>query len=397
MVRLVLDKVYSCLRSWPRLRLFRGAAIALRRSGIFMERSRVAVLKTAPATVVGDYGRLMRLARYQEFLPPDRETALKINVSWQYFYPACSTTPWQLDGVISTLLEGGYPKESLYGCHNRTVVVDAKVGEIANKHKQIVVDKYGLRNIHLYEEGEEWIQYEPKAKMLVLDGIFPEGLRIPKRLVGSNIIHLPTMKTHVFTQMTGAMKNAFGGLLFEKRHWTHGVIHETLVDLLAIQKEIHPGLFAVMDGTFAGDGPGPRCMVPLVKNYILASADMVAIDAVAAKMMGFDPLSIKFIRLAHERGLGCGDVREIDIVGEDITNVNFHFNAHADTLASRGQKLIYWGPLKPLEHFLLRTRVAPWSYIASRLYHDVYWYNFVGRGRVRKAMKTDWGKLFASY
>ena len=84
--------------------------------------------------------------------------------------------------------------------------------------------------------------------MLALDAIYPEGIRIPKRLVGSNIIHLPTMKTHVFTQMTGAMKNAFGGLLFEKRHWTHSVIHETLVDLLAIQKEIHPGIFATCKG-----------------------------------------------------------------------------------------------------------------------------------------------------
>ena len=65
------------------------------------------------------------------------------------------------------------------------------------------------------------------------------------------------MKTHVFTTMTGAMKNAFGGLLHRKRHWTHSVIHETLVDLLAIQQEIHSGVFAVMDGTFAGDGPGP--------------------------------------------------------------------------------------------------------------------------------------------
>lgn len=63
---------------------------------------------------------------------------------------------------------------------------------------------------------------------------------------------------HVFTTITGAMKNAFGGLLGTKRHWTHSVIHETLVDLLRIQYDIHPGIFAVMDGTFAGDGPGPR-------------------------------------------------------------------------------------------------------------------------------------------
>jgi len=360
-----------------------------------MPHSRVAVLKTTPATVIDDYKRLMRLACYSRFLPRDHQTALKINISWHYFYPACSTTPWQLDGVIATLLEDGYAKDNLYGCHNRTVVVSARRGEIANKHKQ-VLDKYGLRNVHLYDPAEEWVRYRPKATMLALDKIYPDGIRIPKRLIGSNIIHLPTMKTHVFTQMTGAMKNAFGGLLFEKRHWTHSMIHETLVDLLTIQKEIHPGIFAVMDGTFAGDGPGPRCMVPLVKNYILAGGDMVAIDAVAAKMMGFDPLSIKFIRLAHERGLGCGDVREIDIAGEDISNVNFHFHV-GDTFASHGQKMIYWGPLKPLERLLLRTVLAPWSYAASYLYHDVYWYHCVGHRRVQEALQTDWGKLFLSY
>jgi len=361
-----------------------------------MARSRVAVVKTAPATVIDDYKRLMRLAEYQQFLPKDYETALKINISWHYFYPACSTTPWQLEGVIATLLEDGYRKEKLFGCQNRTVVVSARRGELANKHKQVLLDIYCLRNIHLYEKTEEWIRYTPKAEMRVLNQVFPEGIRIPKRLVGANVIHLPTMKTHVFTQITGAMKNAFGGLLFEKRHWTHSVIHETLVDLLAIQKEIHPGIFAVMDGTFAGDGPGPRCMVPRVKNYILASGDMVAIDAVAAKMMGFDPLSIKFIRLAHEQGLGCGDVRDIEVAGEDISAVNFHFHVQ-DTLASRGQKMIYWGPLKRLEHLLLHTFLVPWSYAASFLYHDVYWYNCIGRARVKEALRTDWGRLFAGY
>ena len=362
-----------------------------------MEHSRVAVLKTTPATVIQDYQHLMHLADYQRFLPRENETALKANISWHFFYPACSTTPWQLEGVISTLLADGYSQDKLYGCHNRTVVVSARRGEVANKHKQVIVDKFGLRNIHLYEKGEEWILYEPKARMLALNSIYPEGIRIPKRLVGSNIIHLPTMKTHVFTRITGAMKNAFGGLLFEKRHWTHSVIHETLVDLLAIQKEIHPGIFAVMDGTFAGDGPGPRCMIPHVKNFILASADMVAIDAVAAKMMGFDPLSIKFIRLAHEQGLGCGDVREIEIVGEDISAVNFQFDGFSDTLASRGQKMIYWGPLKPLENLLLRTVLAPWSYVASYFYHDVYWYSLIGRRRVRAALQTPWGQLFIRY
>ncbi len=205
------------------------------------------------------------------------------------------------------------------------------------------------------------------------------------------------MKTHVFTTMTGALKNAFGGLLHEKRHWTHSVIHETLVDLLTIQKEIHSGIFAVMDGTIAGDGPGPRCMVPYVKDYILASGDQVAIDAVASKMMGFEPMELKFIRLAHEAGLGCGEIQDIEIVGEDISEVNFNFHKAKNTIASYGQKLIYWGPFKPLEKFLLRTVLTPWSYVASVVFHDWIWHPFIGKQRTKKIMKSSWGELFMRY
>jgi uncharacterized protein (DUF362 family) len=356
---------------------------------------KVAVLRTQPETVLEDYARLMHLADYKQVIRPDKETALKINISWHVWYPATSTTPWQLEGTIKTMLADGYAKEKIYGAHNRTVVVSARQGEIANKQKP-VLDKYGIRNIHLYE-GEEWIRYEPKHKMLALDTIYPGGIHIPKRLVGSNVIHLPTMKTHVFTTVTGAMKNAFGGLLHERRHWTHSVIHETLVDLLAIQQEIHPGIFAVMDGTFAGDGPGPRCMRPHEKDLILASSDQVAIDAISAKIMGFDPMKLKFIRLAHESGLGCGDPKEIEVVGEDISGLNFGFACSTNTFASRGQKAIYWGPLKPLEKLLLRTAITPWSYAASRLYHDVYWYNFIGKGRAKKALAGKWGQLFLKY
>lgn len=358
-------------------------------------KSKVAVLKTNPETVLEDYKKLMHLADYKKHLPKDKDTALKINISWHHFYPACSTTPWQLEAVIKTLLDDGYKADLIHGCHNRTVVVNSRRGEVLNKHKP-VLEKYNLRNIHLYE-GEEWTTYEPKGEMLVLPEIFPDGIQIPKRMIGENIIHLPTMKTHVFTTMTGAMKNAFGGLLHEKRHWTHSVIHETLVDLLTIQKEIHSGLFAVMDGTFAGDGPGPRCMIPYVKDFILASNDQVAIDAISAKMMGFDPMSLKFIRLAHERGLGCGDVKEIEIVGHDIEEINWHFHGQENTFASHGQKMIYWGPLKPLEKVLLRTVLAPWSYIASILYHDYYWYPFIGRPRVNAMLETRWGRLFQQY
>jgi len=363
----------------------------------------VAAVRTEPRTVLRDIHRLMNLAGYRNVIDPAAETTLKINISWHYYYPACSTTPWQLEGVIRAMLRDGYSRDKIYACHNRTVVVSAKRGERENKHLP-VVKRYGLRNVHLYE-GEEWIHIRDAVgdlaeKFIALNQVYPRGFRIPKRFLGSNIIHFPTIKTHVFTTMTGAMKNAFGGLLNEKRHYTHEVIHETLVDLLMIQQRIHKGVFAVMDGTIAGDGPGPRCMRPYVKNVLLASADQVAVDAVAAKLMGFDPLSIKFIRLAHEMGLGCGDVSRIEIAGDtDIMQEDWHFEGpyRRLTLAARGQHALYWGPLRPVQRFLLRTVLQPWAYAASWMYHDWYWYPFVGKKHVQEALHSPWGRLFKEF
>jgi uncharacterized protein (DUF362 family) len=283
------------------------------------------------------------------------------------------------------------------------VVIDAHMGERENKQLN-VVQTHGLRNVHLYE-GEEWINVRAAVgdlakKFLCLNDVYPDGFMIPRRFIGENIIHLPTIKTHVFTTTTGAMKNAFGGLLNERRHWTHPVIHETLVDLLMIQRKIHRGVFAVMDGTFAGDGPGPRCMVPYAKNVILASADQVAIDAVAARLMGFDPLSIKFIRLAHDLGLGCGDPREIEIVGDqEAAAENWHFAGPFKkmTFASRMQHKIYWGKLKTPIEWSLKTVLAPWAYMASVVYHDSFWYPLKAKAAMREALESQWGRLFLDW
>jgi uncharacterized protein (DUF362 family) len=300
--------------------------------------------------------------------------------------------------------QDGYDPALMHACHNRTVVIDARLGERENKQLP-VVEAHGLRNIHLYEGDEPWINIRDAVgdltrKFLCLNQVYPDGFMIPHRFVGENIIHLPTVKTHVFTTTTGAMKNAFGGLLNEKRHWTHPVIHETLVDLLMIQKQIHRGVFAVMDGTFAGDGPGPRCMAPHVKNVILASADQVAIDAVAARLMGFDPLSIKYIRLAHDLGLGCGDPREIDIVGDRSAaaeNWQFVGPFRQMTFAARMQHRIYWGPLRKPVEWSLKTVLAPWAYLASVVYHDSFWYPLVAERKMKQVLDSPWGRLFENW
>jgi len=153
----------------------------------------------------------------------------------------------------------------------------------------------------------------------------------------------------------------------------------------------------VMDGTFAGDGPGPRAMHWHEKNILMASADQVAIDAASAMLQGFDPLELPFLRIAHELGLGVADPREIEFVGDlDATAERWNF-VQEDTFASTGQKAIYHGALKPFEEMLLRGPIVPWSYFASNFYHNVYWYPVVGRKRVEAALDTPWGKLFEQY
>jgi hypothetical protein len=193
------------------------------------------------------------------------------------------------------------------------------------------------------------------------------------------------------------MKNAFGGLLNTRRHYTHSWIHETLVDLLTIQKEIHSGLFAMMDGTTCGNGPGPRTMIPVEKDVLLASGDQVAIDAVAAKIMGFDPMSIKYIRLAHEAGLGCGDPRDIEVVGEDISNWNFHFSVGAN-MASRVGRFVWFGPLHGLQKLFFRTPLVYLFVFGSFFYHDYAWYPTIGKRRIERYKKTSkWMRLFEDY
>ena len=358
-------------------------------------RAKVAVLRTQPETVLQDYERLLELAEVRQALDPNATTILKDNISWHYPMPSANTTPWQLEGTVLALRKAGYTDLSCV--QNKTVVINTFKGEDLN-HYVPIFRHYDVPVLYNFKnEDITWVPYEPKAEMLVLDRIYPKGIRLPDYFFGKNIVHLPTAKCHIYTTTTGAMKNAFGGLLSTHRHYTHTWIHETLVDLLAIQKEIHPGIFAVMDATTAGNGPGPRTMKPEVKNVILASADQVAIDAVSAKLMGFDPLTIDYIRLAHERGLGVGDVSEIELVGDDVSGENWGFevgyNFHR-FLAWLG----WYGPTRVLQKLIFRTPLVIIPILASEINHDyIHWPLKERHIYERWRRETPWGQLFQSY
>ena len=309
--------------------------------------------------------------------------------------PGANTTPWQLEGTILALQQAGF--DDLVCVQNKTVVTNAFKGEDLNGYVPIF-QHYDIPVLYNFrQEDMTWVPYQPKAKMLALDHIYPKGIHIPDYFIGKNIVHLPTVKTHMYTTTTGAMKNAFGGLLSKYRHYTHTWIHETLVDLLAIQKEIHPAIFATMDGTTAGDGAGPRMVQPMTKNVILASDDQVAIDAVAAKLMGFDPLDIKYIRLAHERGLGMGDPREIELVGDDVSGENWGFRVGYNSHSFLAW-LAWYGPTRVFQKLVLRTPLVVIPTLIGEIEQDYVYWPLKYRGIAKRwRADTAWGQLFHRY
>jgi uncharacterized protein (DUF362 family) len=355
--------------------------------------ARVAVVRTRPETVIADYARVMDLAGYRDTLRRDADTLIKLNLSWTKYFPSCSSQPWQVDGVASKMLADGYDRHRLIPIENKTVVTNPREG-CRNNRWEPVLRRHGLTFTPLTEV--DWQVYRFKSPLLKLNDIFPEGIQIPAIYPGRQILHLPTVKTHGHAVMTGSVKNSFGGLLREVRHYAHKYMHEVLVDLLYMQRELHPAVFTVMDGTVAGDGAGPRTMIPRVKNLLLAATDSLAIDAIAARLMGFDPMSIPFIRMAHERGLGIGDPRNIEVVGDDVSRENFGFQTRR-SLVIWGDQMIRKGFLRPLERVLLHSPLMVWAPMASNIYHDFMWYPTVGQSRIRSFMRTEWGNLFRRY
>ena len=383
-------------------------------------KAQIFIVKTSPKTILEDYNKLMKLAQYEKVFDTNAKSILKLNLSWSKFFPSCSSPPWQVEGVLKTMIEDGYDPKKIFTAENRTVVTNIEKGLKGNKWNPII-NRYGVWFVPLtrvpfvpYESlRHRFVELKSKELHVLDSKIFPKGFSIPEFYVGKSIIHLPTMKTHGHTGAIGgslkqtkeemknggitcAMKNAFGGLLTKRRHFSHQFMSEVLVDLLIIQKQIHPNIMAIVDGTVCGDGAGPRTMIPRIKNYLLAGYDQVAVDTVVAKMLGFQPLNLPAIKLAHDEGLGCGDFKEIEIIGEDVSNINWNFKVKR-SLVIWGDQMVRKGPLRFLNPLMHNKIFFTVPILSSLIFHDMLWYPTIGRKRINKFLETSWGQVFKNY
>src|SRR4051812_23560141 len=157
-----------------------------------MARSKVAVIRVRPESILDDIERLHALGDVERAFPKGVPTILKDNISWHFPFPGANTTPWQLEGVIRSLRSRGY--DDLVCVQNKTVVTDAFKGEDLNGYVPIFKAYDIPVRYNFKPEDMTWSMYRPKAKMNVLDTIFPEGILIPDAFHGTNIVQLPTQK-----------------------------------------------------------------------------------------------------------------------------------------------------------------------------------------------------------
>jgi uncharacterized protein (DUF362 family) len=355
---------------------------------------KVAVVRTSPKTVIDDVARVMDFADYHKHVSKDVLTTIKLNLSWSKFYPACSTNPYVFDGVLSKLIGDGFSNRRIQAVENETVVTNIYAGTHGNNWYP-VIKKHRIKFLPLIKAT--YVDVKLPKKTLVLEDTFGEIIA-PKEIFDTNIFHLPTIKTHGHTQMTGALKDSFGLYLTKNRHLAHLKIHEVLVDLLLLQQTISHSEFVLTDGTVVGDGAGPRTMIPKVGNVLLASSDMVAADAVQTKLMGIDQALVHKLQIAEELGLGVANLDDIELVGDfeswdDLPNFN---------LSPGKSPVVAWnrGFLKfpGMETLLFRSPLMWLPTQLSGLYHDGIWLPLLGKKWVEWFFEeTEWGDLWKTY
>jgi uncharacterized protein (DUF362 family)/NAD-dependent dihydropyrimidine dehydrogenase PreA subunit len=280
-----------------------------------MKKARVSIVKQTDYNSTGIHEGLKKSFSYlgglENLIPPRSHVFVKIN----HLSP-----PSPPEKAIVT--HPAFTKEALLLLKrlDLTITVGDDIqskeedGFLISGYRQIC-DELGVRLLNLKEDGFQEVNCNGK----LLKKVFIS----PRVLEADFILNLPKLKTHSFTVFTGAVKNMFGVIPVGFRHRYHrqfiknDVFSQMLVDIYSCV----PPHLTVMDGIVAMEGEGPSAGNKNKVGVIIASEDAVAVDAVASKITGFNPMNIYTTQDAHERGLGIGRIEEIEVVGEKIKDV----------------------------------------------------------------------------
>ncbi len=328
----------------------------------------VALLRTAADRdrVLADVRRAMELARWRQYLSPGADVALKPNLGWDKLIPGAISAPWVVEGVVLAIREH---VGALFLVESDQVVMDVEralrltgLDEVCRRH------------------GVTWCNMSRGIQVRVRDDrrLVLRDVNLPELLTRTQLVTMPVLKTHNKTTVTGALKNQWG-CLETLRHSFHLVLDDAIADVNAL---LQPR-FAVMDGTVGLEGNGPKSGRPREANLVLASANLVGLDAVAARLMGFDPAGIRHLATCAAAGLGSasGPV----VVGEEVEAVQQRFRPARHNPVSWLELLLRRSLVRRLAFDTPVFRLMCWG---ARRYYDL-WDATAGRRRRRRFLAAS--------
>jgi uncharacterized protein (DUF362 family) len=269
-----------------------------------MEKSTVAIVK-------GERGhepvfKALDLIDYKSCLSGYKRALIKVNfITTKTWDEGATTDPMVVEAIIMKLKD--LPLE-IFVVESDATMTDADKAYVATGMKEMC-ERNGVEFLNLRYQKD-------KVKIPVPDCETLGSITVPRIVMESAVISAAKMKTHIATKVTLGMKNMFGLLpdKFKGKYHMNG-ISKVVVDINTV---IKPAL-TVIDGFVAMEGKGPTDGTPVKMDLIIAGKDVVATDATAARVMGFDPAEISHIRTAAQKGLG--NIDNIEIVGSKLEDV----------------------------------------------------------------------------
>mgnify|MGYP000915480996 CR=1 FL=1 len=166
-----------------------------------------------------------------------------------------------------------------------------------------------------FDEAPLKLKTIPGAKALYM------SIAIPRIVDECDVfINVPGLRTHALTDMSNGLKNVMGILPDNSTRLVHDLgLTDSIVDLNLAR----PSDLIVSDAIYSVQGNFPAGGEMIQTNFLMASTNMVAIDVVAATIMGFDPSAVEHINEAAARGLGPATLDEIKVVGSSLDSVRF--------------------------------------------------------------------------
>ncbi|MFQ6082111.1 MAG: DUF362 domain-containing protein [Candidatus Aminicenantia bacterium] len=252
-----------------------------------------------------------------KFAKKGAKVLLKPNVMMpkKYGFPA-NTHPLFLQAVIEIFKEKG----------TKIIVGESSAGSQAGvTFTKKALKIAGIENV-VNNTGAKLVNFDfDQVIMTKIDNPYAKSIPIAKTVLEADlVVSLPKLKTHTYGNIiTGAIKNMYGtvpGQIKAEYHRLAPKPEQFYTIIRDIFKAINPGL-AIFDAIEAMEGDGPSAGEPRYVGFIIASEDSVAANAVASELIGIPSLRVLTTKFCAEANLGKGDIKEIEIVGEDLKNV----------------------------------------------------------------------------